>query len=222
MKRFVLYVALVGVFLTSCGNPGGNVPADNPQDVLATIVASTIQALPSPTPYPTSLPTRDEQTPRPPTVTPITIIDASPVPSITPLPLLPTPGAVPTIFRKYYTATPISYYCKPFFLKPEWGETLHPREYFQAVWKVSNIGSAIWKFDQVEFFFVQGDKMHKNPEDAVQKLGYTVYPDDKIAFRINMIAPKEPGTYSMTWGLRKGKNVFCYVYLYIHVAGSQK
>lgn len=212
MKIRQFWLSWVGLLILLAGcAPSAAQPIDNPQDMIATIAAATVAALPTNTPQPSwtpSLtPTRVRNTPTDiPSNTPAPTIEGFPTAtSVYDLPgpgtLLPgTPGAV--LFL--WTSTPEPFKCDLNKTDPEPYTIFKPRQFFRAEWRVWNRGSTIWKEKSIIFYFVGGDKLHNDLERGEGTfIGYTVYPEDKILVWIGMTAPKEPGTYFATWGLRR-------------------
>jgi hypothetical protein len=209
-QRFLLAMTLFFFLM------GGCVPApvpvvENPQDMIATIAAATVAALPTTTPQPTwtasPSPTRARNTPTDiPTNTPAPTIEmiASPT-SIFQLPGPGTPLAgMTTIPLSLWSPTPEPFQCDLNKTEPEPYTKFKPRYFFKAEWRVWNRGSVIWKADGVIFYFIGGDKLHNDEERAEGiTLPYAVYPQDKVLLYVGMTSPREPGTYSSTWGLRR-------------------
>lgn len=212
MRNQRFWLGIVLFFLLSGGcSPAPAGVSDNPQDLIATIAAATIAALPTNTPQPTwtasPIPTRARNTPTElPSNTPAPTIEllASPT-SIYELPGPGTPMAGLTgIPLSLWTPTPEPFKCNLNKTKPEPYTVLKPGYHFRTEWRVWNRGSVIWKWDGVIFYFVGGDKLFNDPDRAKGiKLAYNVYPEDKILLSVAMTSPKEPGTYSSTWGLRR-------------------
>lgn len=200
------------LFLLGGCVPSANQPAGNPQDRIATIAAATIAALPSNTPQPTwtpsSTPTRPRNTPTDlPSNTPAPTIES--LASITSVYNLPGPGTLvagstPGSFPFIWSPTPEPFRCDINKTEPEPYTIFQPRKFFRAEWRVWNRGSVIWKEKSILFYFIGGDKMFNDPDRAEGiNLAYAVYPEDKILVSVAMTSPKEPGTYSSTWGLRR-------------------
>ncbi len=218
IQKVLLFFGLSFSLLGAC------VPApaviENPQAMIATIAAATVNALPSNTPYPTgtSSPTatRIRNTPTDiPTNTPPATIEVF---------VLPDPGTPAVELTKvplgFWSATPEPFQCQVDRTKPEPYSILKPRHFFRVEWRIWNRGSTIWKEDGVLFYFVGGDKLFNDGDRADgTNLAYNVYPQDKIWVQVAMTSPKEPGTYSSMWGLRREnrKDPFCTFQVVIRV-----
>ena len=210
IQRFNLTWILFFFLIGGCA-PASAQPGDNPHDLIATIAAATIAALPSNTPQPTwtasPIPTRARNTPTElPSNTPAPTIEllASPT-SIYELPGPGTPMAGLTgIPLSLWTPTPEPFKCNLNKTDPEPYTVFKPGYHFRTEWRGWNRGTVIWKWDGVIFYFIGGDKLFNDPDRAKGiKLAYNVYPQDKILLSVAMTSPKEPGTYSSTWGLRR-------------------
>jgi hypothetical protein len=112
-----------------------------------------------------------------------------------------------------------SYACNAITVSPAWGAVVKPRTDFIAAWKVYNTGTNMWHVDDVVGGFVSGEKMY-NPDNGGIIISFTVYVGDKINIQKHMVPPKEPGTYTSIWGLRKTnkKEYFCLFDVTITVA----
>jgi hypothetical protein len=210
-QRFSLAWILFFFLIGGCA-PASAPSQDNPQDLIATIAAATIAALPSNTPQPTwtasPIPTRPRNTPTElPSNTPAPTLELLATPtSIYELPGPGTPLAGLTgIPLSLWTPTPEPFKCHLRRTRPEPYTVLKPGYHFRTEWQVWNYGSVIWKEDGVLFYFIGGDKLYNDADRARDgvELAYNVYPEDKILLSVAMTAPKEPGTYSSTWGLRR-------------------
>ncbi len=154
-------------------------------------------------------------------------------PTITPLPLIPTltqadfseqiTGGAPTSTRVpgtwiVWTPTPASFKCEVELRDPAYGQDFKPNTDFLALWRIYNVGTAPWATGEFIFEYVDGAKLHKRDYEP-EYLTYTVYVKDKFPFTIRLFAPKEPGRYTTTWGMRKlnKKEPFCTFSLTIDV-----
>lgn len=228
MVKQKLWLALLAFFflLGSCA-PAPETIVGNPQDMIATIAAATVAALPTNTPQPTwtaSLPPTIQRS------TPTELPSNTPAPTIAMLDtptsafVLPGPGTPLSggsgLPVGIWTWTPEPYKCDLNKTDPEPYTYFRPGQRFRAEWRVWNRGSIIWKADRILFYFIGGDKLFTDPERAKGiELAYSVYPEDKILVHAMMMAPKQPGTYASTWGLRRDNSAlaFCTFDLVIRV-----
>lgn len=210
-KTHLLSLALILLFaLSACAPPATPEPPSIETIVAATYAvakAQTAAAMPTATLIPpTATEVRATATLYP-TDTPFF------VPSITPtFTNTPTPA---------YTATNITsgsgdilYACNIVSLSPANGTVFKPNEEFHWVWKVENIGTAKWWPDTAYVKYSSGDTFYIKKEAAI---GDPTDPGEIGNFRVKMQAPKEPGTYTTTWSMRKGIHYFCYAQLKIVV-----
>ena len=215
-KAYRVFFLASLIFLVSGCLPF-NAPAAQPDAVnIETIVAATHAASVAQTKA--VLPTATATVPNtatptkthvPPTITPTftaTFIISTATPS---------PTSTPTYtFTPAATATPAIFDCELVSQTPANGTTMGSKNDFDWVWKVTNTGIKDWSASEVDYVYVSGEKMHKTE-------GYDLPADtesgDNIKLGVDMIAPKNPGTYTTTWGLKKGKQIFCTVTLKIIV-----
>jgi hypothetical protein len=97
---------------------------------------------------------------------------------------------------------------------PPNGTSFNPRDDFDAVWRVRNIGRRTWERNSVDYMFLSGDQFHKVSGydfDANVSSGQTA------SVTVDMEAPKNPGTYTTRWTLRVGSDNFCTLELRIVV-----
>lgn len=176
----------------------------------------------------------------PPTVTPFPTPTRGPTSTNLPtsthpptLPPLPTHTPLPTGIESYAetatseaylslggpTWTPVPWKCQVGDIYPPFGQVYPPRTDFVAEWKVFNMGSAVWRKDDIVLDYVSGDKLHHLDYEPTF-LYYTVYYKDKIPMRVHLKSPKLPGVYITTWGLRRSnkQEPFCSFSIKIYVA----
>jgi len=91
---------------------------------------------------------------------------------------------------------------------------MNSRTDFDGNWKVKNIGKKNWDKNNVDYVYLSGDKFHKV---AGYDLGQTVNVGTTTELIVDMIAPKNSGTYTTNWTLRVGTNNFCTMSLTIVV-----
>jgi hypothetical protein len=104
--------------------------------------------------------------------------------------------------------------CQIVSVRPSNGTVFDPRDNFDAIWQVKNIGQRDWDRNSIDFVYLSGAKIHKNP-------GYDLSRDvdsgQTADLGVDMIAPKDPGTYTTTWTLMVGDKTFCNMSLTIVV-----
>jgi hypothetical protein len=137
----------------------------------------------------------------------------------------PEPTATATVIFRFFTPTPKGqatgtitsdqpYACQLISQSPANGKEYAPRTDFDAVWKVKNIGKKDWDGGSVDYIYLNGDKFHKVEGYDLKK---TVKVGETVELIVDMIAPKNNGSYSTNWTLRAGSNNFCTLSLTIVV-----
>jgi hypothetical protein len=77
---------------------------------------------------------------------------------------------------------------------------------FDARWVVTNIGSEAWDSSSADYRYSNGDKIHKA---AIYDMNLSVPAGRQTEIAVAMKAPGSPGTYTTTWKINIGKNIFC-------------
>lgn len=217
----LLCLIITGVLIISACGPELSAPPQAPAsatpDLAQTALANTLTAAPTATytsPPPTPVPTIT-RTPYP-TITPIPSL--TPIPSFTPLGQESTAG--PGDGSSGPTSTPPSgeFSCQLVSKSPDNWDVFKPRYTFDAVWKLKNTGTKMWKAGQIAFVFVSGAKLNSGPKSY--PLVSDVNPGETGSFTVDMIAPKEEGRYYATWGLlfTRLNNLYCSVAIRITVS----
>lgn len=167
-------------------------------------------ALPSLTPPPsatsTPLVTRPPATDFP-TSTPLATIP--PLPSLTSLPTF-----TPTITKEAIGGGEVGKVqgsgglsCQVVKQIPEDWKKVQPGTIVNVLWQIKNTGSSAWVPGEVQFRYIDGEKMYANTSSLA--LPSTVNPGETGDFLLSVKAPKETDYYSMSWGLSKGSGAFC-------------
>ncbi|HEX2993286.1 MAG TPA: NBR1-Ig-like domain-containing protein [Anaerolineales bacterium] len=168
--------------------------------------AAVLPVLPSTTMTWTPVPTRNTETPTPTATSTVIFVFFS-----------PTPVIIPT-FTASGSASD-TYACQVISVSPTDGTSFSPREDFDAIWVVKNIGKKKWDRSTVNYAFASGDKFHTiSSYDLSESLGS----GNILELGVNMQAPKDPGIYTTTWTLRAGKKSFCPLNLTIRVKEAQQ
>lgn len=198
-KIILLFVALF--FALACEipflpMPAPSNPAPAPGSIETIVVATagaaqtqTARALPSPTitATSTSLPTL--------------------TPTDTPTPTETVIFILPTATKPFVTQT-ASATCQVVAQEPVNDTVFASREKFKTVWQIKNTSTEYWYDTDVDFRHTSGTDMHGT--DALD-LPVTVAPGSDVTFSINMVAPKNPGSYTSTWSLGSKKETLCKV-----------
>ena len=203
--RILLLLGLAAVLVTACGPQAPATPsAAEVQSAVQTSVAMTMEAQQAQAPQPTAtlIPT---ETPLPPTETSVP----------TPFPVFPTP--TPYVIAPPSSgsggsggsgsADPKPYQCLWVSQSPADYSVLVPRQSFDMHWKIRNTGTKTWTTPDVDLVFVSGVQMATkgNTFDIANNVGV----GHAIEFVLDMEAPKDPGVYNSTWGLKVGGDTFC-------------
>ena len=218
VKSLQICFALLVAFslLVSCNfrNDQPAIVVETPTPFVPTVTASpSITPIPAPT-------QRDTITPVPTSTRP---------PSLTPPPLLsPIPSkdllTIQAQVTKARFVTKLGpYQCKILSTQPEELDIYRPKEEFQGIWRLLNVGEAAWQTDNIAYFYISGTKFQtrKYKEDFIP---YVVNVDDQLNLHVPMRAPAEPGVYFTIWGLRikNLKQFFCTFSISIRVIEKYK
>jgi hypothetical protein len=162
-------------------------------------VSQTAAAMPSSTFTPSITPTVNTETPSP-TATPtfVFILD-------TPTPVLPTSTNTSVSLGGSGTSSD-NYACQVTRVNPPNGSAFNPRDDFDVLWTVRNIGRRNWERTDVDYIYSSGAKIHKV---SGYDLAANTAVGNSIDLGVDMQAPKDPGTYSTVWTMRVGNNTFC-------------
>ena len=207
MKRnLIILLLLLATLLTSClpANSAAQ-PANIPVETIvaatyAAISAQTQAAMPpaSPTPLNTATPTTTSAPPTE-TLTPtatFVIYTATPMPTSTPL-----------VTKTSIPPTPADFQCTLLRSTPENGTVMGPKHGFDWMLKLSNSGNEDWSSANVDWVYISGDKFFQVREYNLWK---DVPAGKNIEIGVDIEAPKQPGSYSTTWGLRRDTGeLFC-------------
>jgi hypothetical protein len=198
MKKNTLFsLFMLTIFLFGC------TPAPQAEVIsIETIVAATYSAsvaqteAAGPPESPTPLITATAKATLIPSITPTAtatyiVPTFTPIPTATPLPS-PTPGR---------------FGCKLISQSPNNGASFEPREEFRLFWTVENAGTKEWIQTDVKYFYLSGEDFHKR---EIYGIPETTRYGETVTLRIDMVAPRTPGSYETTWAMKRGlNNVFC-------------
>ena len=107
------------------------------------------------------------------------------------------------------------YACSVVSQSPKDWAKMKPRQDFDARWTVLNTGSKTWTTNGTDYKYLRGAKLHTN--GSLFDMPKNVASDGKIALYVDMMSPKDKGTYVSYWGLANGTAQFCQFYLIITV-----
>jgi hypothetical protein len=86
---------------------------------------------------------------------------------------------------------------------------------FDGKWILKNVGTNTWNKNDIDFLYISGEKFQKSVD--IIDLPETVKPGKQIKIIIDMLAPKETGTYTSNWALARSSFTFCVVSVIIQV-----
>lgn len=199
---------ILAIFLAACaGQPATETGSEVDVNAILTSSIGTFaasvfetQTALAPSPTQTSLPTF------PPTNTAVAL--TTPFPTSTQgfvfVPVISTVSASPSATGTQFTATPnplsLASGCNNLLLIGDVtipaGTVMKPKETFTKTWKVANNGTCDWAL-QYRLVFVGGNQMEGDPSG----LGKVIAPQKWTQISIQLVAPKQPGTYTGTWRL---------------------
>ena len=204
-KRNLIFVLVFFLALSACAPTSDLIPIE-------TVFAATHSALMAQT---EAARARETATPIPtntrrPTLTPI---PSSTTFVLTPT-FTPTVTLVPTATQVTSGSGNVLYSCNIRTISPTSGYIAKPNERIRWTWYVENMGTTKWWPKTMVAAYSSGAEHYVDKEIALEDptdVGETGI------FSVRLIAPKEPGTYTTTWSLKKGIHYFCYTKLVIVV-----
>ncbi|MBE0685797.1 MAG: hypothetical protein IH585_07330 [Anaerolineaceae bacterium] len=135
-------------------------------------------------------------------------------PSSTPLPtftsfVLPTSTITLTPTKTATTTPSISptselYQCQVLYYFPN-GASFPAGGDFDGKWTLRNTGKEQWS-DQFDWVFISGDRFQTS-SDSIDLTRY-INPGNEVDFVVDMLAPRQPGSYSAKWALRTNNNLY--------------
>jgi hypothetical protein len=207
----LLILAAVLVLILACvpvlGSPG--VATVDP-NTIGTFIAQTVNAastqtaavMPSSTLTPSVTPTRPTETPSPTFTSTVIFLLPSSTFTFTPLPTFTSTNAS----LGGSGSSSDNYACEVTRVTPPNGSTFDPRDDFDVYWTVRNIGQRNWNRTDVDYVYSSGAKIHKV---SGYDLDNNVRVGNSIELGVDVQAPKDPGTYSTVWTMRRGEQDFC-------------
>jgi len=211
--KFVFWISALAIIVACVPSVGAPTPAIDPNQVNVFIAQTanavrtqTAAAIPSftATAIPTQTPT-NTFTPSPTFTSTVIFVLASPTPSVTPTSTFSLGGG---------GTSSNDYACEVLSVSPANGTIFDGRADFDTVWKVQNIGQRNWNENNIDYVYDSGTRMHKVD-------GYDLSSDVRSGGTTNiivdMVAPRDAGSYRTTWVLRSGGTTFCTLFITINV-----
>lgn len=174
----------------------------------------TVAAQPTSTLTPSITPTRNTETPSPTATSTVIFVLSTPTLQVIPTFTFISSGGGGSGGSGGSGTSSANFSCQIVSVSPANGSTMDPRNDFDAVWRVRNNGQRNWDRNSIDFIYDSGEKIHKV---AGYDLSSNVRTGDTTDLGVDMVAPRDPGTYSTTWTLRVGDNEFCKMNLTIVV-----
>jgi len=207
-SRYLLWCATLAMILACVPvlpTPAVSVPTIDPNaigtmimETAAAASTQTVSSLPSATPTVETPTPRNTDTPEPTATNTVIFILFSPTAN----------GSISGSNGSGVSGGSSSdpYACKVTNTSPVNGSALSAREDFDARWTVINIGQQDWDRKVVDYLYLGGDKIHKV---ATYDLPASVKRGESVSLVVDMLAPKDPGSYTTAWGLKTGTTTFC-------------
>ncbi len=198
---------ILAVVLAGCSVPTAAPTVDIQPTLIAvrtqaarTVIAGLTQNAPTLAPTPLATPTL----PATPTATPTN--------SST-----PTPTATKTATYIPWTLTPTqaAFSCSVTSFSPALNASFAPDSDFDATWVIKNTGKLTWIHSDIDIYYLSGTKLQKLVNGL--DLAYDVASGESYTAKVDMHSPSVLGTYSTTWVLGRGDEVFCSMMLTIIV-----
>ena len=121
----------------------------------------------------------------------------APITAPEPVALVPMPTAVPTVSTRPTLPLGTDYMTFAADVTITDGHQVKPGERFRKTWRVKNTGNTTWT-PYYSFVYVSGDRM--NGRDI--NIPTTVYPGQTVELSVDLVAPKDKGTYRGYWQMR--------------------
>ena len=213
----ISWLLVLGIVLACVPSLATPLPPADP-GAINTFIAQTVNAassqtaaaMPTSTYTPTFTPTpRNTDTPTPTSTATVIFILSTPTPLV-----IPTFTVVSSGGGGGGESSSQNYACQILSVSPANGTAFSPRADFDGVWRVKNIGQKAWDHTSVDYRYTSGDKIHKV---AIYDLSANVPKNGTTDVIVDMVAPKNAGTYSTTWNLYVGSKSFCTMTLRIVV-----
>ena len=216
--KLIIWLVVVGMVLACVPSLATPLPPVEP-GAINTFIAQTVnaassqtaEAMPTSTHTATSTPTpSNTDTPTPTFTSTVIFILSTPTPLVIPTFTVVSSGSG----GGGGGSSSDNYACQVISVSPANGTAFGSRDDFDAVWRVRNIGQKVWERSSVDYRYLSGDKIHKV---EIYDLGSNVPRNSTTDVIVDMVAPRNAGTYSTTWTLNVGKKSFCNMSLRIVV-----
>jgi hypothetical protein len=192
--------SLINTFIAQTANAAASQTA-------AALPTSTFTETPTPTPENTS-------TPSPTFTSTVIFILSSPTKPVVPTFTGLSSGGGSSSGGGGGSTSSDNYACQVISVDPANGTSFNPSADFDATWRVKNIGQKDWDRTSIDVVYDSGAKIHKI---AGYDLNTNVKVGENINITVDMVAPKDSGSYTTNWVLQASAKVFCKMTLTINV-----
>jgi hypothetical protein len=221
-KKFLFWIAILALVMActpSLATPFPTADVNQMNQFIAqtanAALTQTVAAMPTSTPTVTITPTRNTETPSPTATSTVIFILSSPTKAVAPtLVIIGGGGGSNDGGGGGGSNSSDNYSCQVVSVSPANGTAFSSRDNFDATWKIKNTGLKEWEHNSVDFYYLSGAKIHKV---AGYDLSADISAGSTASLSVDMVAPKESGTYSTTWTLSTGDKTFCNMSLTIVV-----
>jgi hypothetical protein len=112
-----------------------------------------------------------------------------------------TPTETPTV-----TSTSTEYQCQIISVEPGSNRTFTQGGDFDGKWTLKNTGTEKWG-GEVDWVYISGTEFQTGGNSA--DLPSDVDPSKEVTVIVDMLAPRQAGTYEATWGLKRNDRIMC-------------
>lgn len=176
-------------------------PEELPELLVLPTATATFRQLPTLEPLPTNIaPTLTQQVTLRPSSTPLPTFTSFVLPTAT---ITKTPTRTATLTPSISPTSEL-YQCQVLFFFPN-GASFPPGGDFDGKWTLRNSGKEQWS-NEFDWVFISGDRF----QVSVDSIDLTQYinPGNEVEFIVDMLAPRQTGTYSAKWALRTSNNIY--------------
>lgn len=211
MKKhnYIIVLSIVlslGLLLSGCNLLGpAPAPTPNPVDMQATVDAIVLGTMQANAGIMTLTAAAQPTATTAPTET--TAPTNTPEPTATIFIPTATNTYVPATPKPTFTSTPAAYACKLVSVSPAAGTKIKINTDFDAVWKVTNVGTKVWEVGFIDLKYVSGTKMQTVADifDVTKSVGV----GDSLKLIVDMKTPSTAGKYTAQWAVVMSGTVLC-------------
>jgi hypothetical protein len=97
--------------------------------------------------------------------------------------------------------------CRIMSQSPSTNTTISLNASFEASWTIRNIGSETWESNMVDIHYLAGNRIHRSPDRF--DLPRSMFTGESVTIKLQMVAPGNPGRYTINWAMSSEDNTFC-------------